>query len=109
MPLASVGFVLIKAVRIRLNHLAALQEYEPDLLGRHALDKHFSSCERTPQIRHDRLGIHRRVAGNGPKVFRRVAGHPANFVDNTLWREAQRFTRSEEHTSELQSLAYLVC
>src|SRR2546425_1493487 len=36
-------------------------------------------------------------------------GQPALVGDRAVERDAGRLGRSEEHTSELQSLAYLVC
>src|SRR2546425_10193719 len=51
---------------------------------------------------HDALPI----SPNQPNYFN-VGGASANGVEATV--EANVATRSEEHTSELQSLAYLVC
>src|SRR5687767_15305827 len=46
-------------------------------------------------------------------LFRSSAYRPASTVSPTAWRSPRRrrthACRSEEHTSELQSLAYLVC
>src|SRR2546423_13499560 len=39
---------------------------------------------------------------------RRTGGDPG-FVGKTITLDDKVYTRSEEHTSELQSLAYLVC
>src|SRR2546425_4961876 len=38
-----------------------------------------------------------------------VFGRPARFATSNVRRPLPRQLRSEEHTSELQSLAYLVC
>src|SRR2546425_9604281 len=46
-----------------------------------------------------------RTAVESPRDNRRVAFQGVGVV----WRESQPDERSEEHTSELQSLAYLVC
>src|SRR5205823_12072497 len=54
------------------------------------------------------------------RMDRRRGGRPASAVEirrliermvatNPLWRAPRLHGRSEEHTSELQSLAYLVC
>src|SRR5205823_13750265 len=48
----------------------------------------------------------RHQLGAGESLDERVAHRPALMFRNALERESQR---SEEHTSELQSLAYLVC
>src|SRR2546425_9506654 len=52
---------------------------------------------------HDALPISPRCAGRRPKC-----GPSSSACDGTSWGSRPR-TRSEEHTSELQSLAYLVC
>src|SRR5205823_7206010 len=49
---------------------------------------------------HDR-GLHRRIRVTGRKRFRVLHGY--------LGKKSKEERRSEEHTSELQSLAYLVC
>src|SRR2546423_12050625 len=46
--------------------------------------------------------------GEGPHLARRVELHAAEFFRNAEGADADA-VRSEEHTSELQSLAYLVC
>src|SRR5205823_15071446 len=51
-------------------------------------------------------------AGGDPVVgFRRVPAPATDPVspNGTVWGRAANLQRSEEHTSELQSLAYLVC
>src|SRR2546425_4161768 len=48
--------------------------------------------------------------GLGTDVAARARDHhPVEVLDPFLLREALAHLRSEEHTSELQSLAYLVC
>src|SRR3989441_3494645 len=50
----------------------------------------------------------------GEEFYHTVTGKPLGHYEETLgWAQIRRvqarFSRSEEHTSELQSLAYLVC
>src|SRR2546425_8842528 len=55
--------------------------------------------------------LFRSVSGRSPKVcaVQEFKNSPANHLVMPLPKERVRFYRSEEHTSELQSLAYLVC
>src|SRR5205823_10768878 len=76
-----------------------------DLLGRRGLSAaagygghHFGQSEG----RSAGGTAHRRAAGRVPCRSRPASAHPHGFGGG-------RRTRSEEHTSELQSLAYLVC
>src|SRR2546425_7590157 len=45
----------------------------------------------------------------GPRLWGVRLDTAETLVDRSLWEEMGDFRRSEEHTSELQSLAYLVC
>src|SRR2546425_7983868 len=56
---------------------------------------------------HDALPISHRPAG--PPVHATPGGDRARDRGRGLHRSRGRLERSEEHTSELQSLAYLVC
>src|SRR5437899_9772428 len=54
--------------------------------------------------------------GGGSRGFSPVAAQAADFIDQKImewcgnvWRETDSRERSEEHTSELQSLRHLVC
>src|SRR2546425_9614515 len=63
---------------------------------------------------HDALPISRRRRRDsrlGASTARLPPGSSANpsLGRSTTGRDTRRFPRSEEHTSELQSLAYLVC
>src|SRR5687767_15712834 len=72
--------------------------------------------ETSPLSLHDALPISRQVAGVTSLVVVIVAAlsayHLATLARRSLEETASRgdmLLRSEEHTSELQSLAYLVC
>src|SRR5687767_15636288 len=71
---------------------------------------------------HDALPISRRTPSARPasaspasaarphaRATARAATHPASSATASTQRSAPTRRRSEEHTSELQSLAYLVC
>src|SRR5687767_15486487 len=66
--------------------------------GRRRRRRRASSCRRRSSCERTRRGRARRCARRSPP-FRSRAGDT----------DARRTRRSEEHTSELQSLAYLVC
>src|SRR2546423_12908447 len=62
---------------------------------------------------HDALPISRRLRPRARVPRRRTASRPESCPPPRSWSSARawpgRPRRSEEHTSELQSLAYLVC
>src|SRR5205823_12597035 len=48
--------------------------------------------------------------GNVKVITEKAAIRSTHFVESSAWRRLRhQRSRSEEHTSELQSLAYLVC
>src|SRR5205823_11431027 len=66
---------------------------------------------RAERIEEDDGDARRRVGGAEPAPVRRAEEMRAEreHVDVEQVEEERRLPRSEEHTSELQSLAYLVC
>src|SRR2546425_2076109 len=64
----------------------------------------------TTLFRSDRIGASLRTqVQSTPKDTGPRAVDPAGLLFEVTRRPAWRIVRSEEHTSELQSLAYLVC
>src|SRR2546425_4936311 len=60
----------------------------------------------------DAFAVGDSVVGGSVLVLRDgrvLAHHEYGFADRALGQRVDERTRSEEHTSELQSLAYLVC
>src|SRR2546423_11879783 len=75
-----------------------------------------SSEARARMDRIGQAGTPARSAGSGHRQIRirpqRALARDASWPSSPaafLWRDAEFEFRSEEHTSELQSLAYLVC
>src|SRR5258705_10110530 len=66
--------------------------------------KDTATTEIYPLSLHDALPIYRRYAIDVSKIGRDLGWTPRESFDSGLAR-----TRSEEHTSELQSLRHLVC
>src|SRR5207253_8441213 len=60
-----------------------------------------------PAARQDDLGIH--AVCCGPNTFTIQRGSPTVYVNGKPFARMNDQTRSEEHTSELQSRGHLVC
>src|SRR5687767_15485252 len=68
----------------------------------------YTTLFRSPRLQPERQGPDGRLGLFGPAAARR-AGLDATDLGRGADRRGRGVHRSEEHTSELQSLAYLVC
>src|SRR5205823_14350833 len=62
-----------------------------------------------PWFHEQRMHYARRVTGRGPSAHPAQLSSSTSEHESSILRKPTTHIRSEEHTSELQSLAYLVC